>query len=310
MEKNPFSIYDFMGYLFPGALTMFFICYVSCGSFDPYNIFNLELLAKAFTLDLNVDNCMIGRLVMFVIISYVLGHIVSYLSSLTVEVLFRNMFGYPSGYLLGDSRIKKGTMWKNYFSHMETIEKLSMRIAVRIVKAILLFILFPISVMNFTLGHFFGINAFVTRPLDNNLKHIINNKTQSLLKQLEANVDTNSTPKWDSHRMILHYVYHNISSSQRKTDNYIALYGFLRCISFIFCIAFDALFVYALTTINFSAQISWKLVAEVIILFFVAYVSYLGFTKFYRKYTLENYMALVTEISPKTSHENLNSKNN
>jgi hypothetical protein len=191
---------------------------------------------------------------------------------------------------------------------MENVDNLLMQKAIILLKIVLLVVLFPISIMNFTIGHLLGINAFVTRSLYNNLKSIIKKKTQLMLSKLDIYVQTASD--WDSHRMVLHYVYHNIPSSQRKTDNYIALYGFLRCISFIFCVAFDALFVYALSTINFKAQISWTLVIEVVILFVIAYVSYLGFTKFYRKYTLENYMALVTEISPKTSHENLNSQNN
>ena len=37
------------------------------------------------------------------------------------------------------------------------------------------------------------------------------------------------------------------------------MYGFLRAISFIFCIAFDCLLIYAITTIDFDAAISWKL---------------------------------------------------
>ena len=95
MERNPFSIYDFMGYLFPGALLMYIICYL-CGPFDPYNIFDLKDFIQAFHMDTSIDAYTIGRLAMFVVISYILGHMVSYLSSLTVELVFRKTFGYQS----------------------------------------------------------------------------------------------------------------------------------------------------------------------------------------------------------------------
>lgn len=294
MEKNPFSIYDFMGYLFPGALLMYIICYL-CGPFDPYNIFDLKDFIQAFHMDTSIDAYTIGRLAMFVVISYILGHMVSYLSSLTVELVFRKTFGYPSKYLFSKSRITWKEMFNNYIASMATVDKKYIKKFVVLLKILLAIVVSPIMIMNFTLGHWLGINVFVTRSLDKNLQHIIEEKNNIMLKKIKVN--PHSKPEDDSHRMVLHYVYHNIPSSQHKTENYIALYGFLRAISFIFCIAFDCLLIYAITTIDFDAAISWKLISELGILFFVAYISYLGFTKFYRKYTLENYMALVTDTT-------------
>ena len=293
MEKNPFSIYDFMGYLFPGILVMFILCYVCCGSFNPYDIFNLEVFISAFKLDVGVSTCMIGRIALFVVISYILGHLISYLSALTIELVFRRTFGYPSTYLFHSSRITWKNMCENYFETIPKANRRYMKACVMCLKILLLLVVAPISIMNFTLGHFTGLNLFMTRSLDNNLISIVQRKYNTMLKKL--NIEIVDSSKMDKHRLVMHYAYHNVQTSQNKTENYIALYGFLRCISFIFCLAFDALVIYGITTIDFSAKVSWSLIIEMGILFSIAYIAYLGFTKFYRKYTLENYMALVVD---------------
>lgn len=94
----------------------------------------------------------------------------------------------------------------------------------------------------------------------------------------------------------MHYVYLNIPNSQRKTDNYIALYGFLRSISFVFCVTFFIFGVYAMTTIDFSASFDNKLIIVLSLFFTLSYICFLGFVKFYRRFTLENYMAMLTAM--------------
>lgn len=293
MEKNPFSIYDFMGYLFPGVLAMFIICYVCCGSFNPDDIFNFEDFISAFKLDVGFSTCMVGRIAILVVISYILGHLISYLSSLTVELVFRRTFGYPSTYLLKSSRITWKEMCSNYFETISKANSKLIKVCVMFLKGVLLVIVAPISIMNFTIGHVIGLNLFVTRSLDDNLISIVQKKYNVMLRNL--NIEIVESAKMDKHRLVMHYAYHNVKTSQHKTENYIALYGFLRCISFIFCLAFDALVIYGITTIDINAEVSWNLIIEMGILFCIAYISYLGFTKFYRKYTLENYMALVVD---------------
>lgn len=293
MEKNPFSIYDFMGYLFPGILVIFIICYVRCGSFDPNDVFNFEDFISAFKLDTGLSTCMVGRIAILVVIAYIVGHLISYLSSLTIELVFRRTFGYPSTYLLKSSRITWKEMCENYFETISKANRKYMKVCIGFLKVFLLVIVAPISIMNFTIGHVTGLNLFITRSLDDNLISIVQRKYNVMLKKL--NIEVTESSKMDKHRLVMHYVYHNVKTSHNKTENYIALYGFLRCISFIFCLAFDALLIYGITTIDINAEVSWGLIIEIGILFCIAYISYLGFTKFYRKYTLENYMAIVVD---------------
>lgn len=94
----------------------------------------------------------------------------------------------------------------------------------------------------------------------------------------------------------MHYLYLNIPNSQRKTDNYVALYGFLRSISFVFCVTFFAFGIYALTTVDCSAAYDTDLLIVLSLFFTLSYTSFLGFVKFYRRFTLENYMAMLTAM--------------
>jgi hypothetical protein len=151
----------------------------------------------------------------------------------------------------------------------------------------------PCIVFNFSIGYIFDINGFICRQLDSYLCETIIGKEYLLAKMLNIkHPDVNE--ECDYHRIILHYVYLNIASSQRKTDNYIALYGFLRSICLISCMAFLVVLVLSLKTIDFSAPFDIHIIGTLCFLYFLSYLTFLGFVKFYRRYTLENFMALLT----------------
>ena len=104
MNKNPFSIYDFLGYLFPGLIfvvTVFFVCHVTSVPLQEYFDFSKyqDLLKKGKEYDWWEST------VFVIVASYVVGHIVAYLSSSTVEYFTNHLFGYPSHYLLHEDTI-------------------------------------------------------------------------------------------------------------------------------------------------------------------------------------------------------------
>ena len=113
MKKNPFSIYDFMGYLFPGLFVLYVIYYFHSLDWDFYQIANINNLGKA--INRTGDKFNFEKSVLIIIIAYVIGHLISYTSSLTVEILSNRFFGYPSKYLLQEDRPKYSELWKNYF---------------------------------------------------------------------------------------------------------------------------------------------------------------------------------------------------
>ena len=101
----------------------------------------------------------------------------------------------------------------------------------------------------------------------------------------------------------MHYVYLNIEACQRKVDNYVAMYGFLRAMALITCFLFDYLLIdqlkYSYLIVRElgmkNCVINWECISILVVILIVANLLYMGFVKFYRRFTLENYMALLTE---------------
>jgi hypothetical protein len=102
--------------------------------------------------------------------------------------------------------------------------------------------------------------------------------------------------KADYHRIIYHYVYERHEHHAVKLDNYVALYGFLRSIALISSAVSDVmLYRYFFGEYAFT----WNSLVVFIVLVFVTYIFFLAFIKFYRRFTLESYMGLVTDITYK-----------
>lgn len=303
MEKNPFSIYDFMGYLFPGIIALFFFQLMWDGNdnsiYNILNITNFEEITKKVDQSINLETSVIC-----VVCAYVIGHIIAYISSVTVEYFANKTFGYPSEYLMNSNGQKWWKLMSRYFFNLDD-DKLQMHekinhILLQIItgrfiwRLMISAILFPISFMTFVLGNSFGINRFITRPLDNYLIEGIKYKYQKLMYNLEikkSSVDM----KCDYHRIIMHYVYYNLPICQNKTDNYISLYGFLRSICFIMNGMFLFITLKIIPTLDINASFDEKKVWTWSVLFILSYISFLAFVKFYRRFTLENYMIMLTE---------------
>ena len=85
MNKNPFSIYDFLGYLFPGLSAMLIVIYIiflgTEASIEEYFSFAtfLDIFKK------NMDIAWWQSTVIIILLSYISGHIIAYLSSVIVE---------------------------------------------------------------------------------------------------------------------------------------------------------------------------------------------------------------------------------
>lgn len=297
MSKNPFSLYDFMGYLFPGLLFIIIMVYVFNEDFDVANIFRMKVLVDAVgiggpTFDLD-------KSILIIILGYVTGHFVAYTSSLTIENFANNTFGYPSEYLLHGNKQTWWNLLNRYFkcqatSSIKFVQRIKM-VCKFLLKIIVFLFLLPISFMVFTLGWLIDINTYITRPIDEYLKTAIIQKQYELAKKLDIkHADVNT--RCDYHRLVMHYVYINVPECQRKVDNYISLYGFLRAITFVFCICFDCCLIYAIKSIDVHASVDWRILFELCILYGMCVLSFLGFIKFYRRQTLENLMTLLVGL--------------
>lgn len=286
-----------MGYLFPGLFVLYVIYYFHSLDWDFYQIANINNLGKA--INRTGDKFNFEKSVLIIIIAYVIGHLISYTSSLTVEILSNRFFGYPSKYLLQEDRPKYSELWKNYFKirieSSSKIWKILKKAISYIAYGFIFLLLFPVSVIIISLGYLLDINQFIVRPLDKYLINSIKIRQQELAKRIGLKLP-DVGQECDYHRIIMHYVYLNIPACQHKVDNYIALYGFLRCMTFIFCVLFDVFFFFGIYTIfEYNAnKISIPLLGGILSLLALSYISFLAFVKFYRRQTLENFMSMLT----------------
>lgn len=104
--QNPFSLYDFLGYFLPGAILIgvllpYVIHSANANVCQPPDKPSLLLsyvdLLKEYNLP---DNHLAYIYVVLIIFSYIAGHLLSFLSALTVEKFSIWKLGYPSNYLL------------------------------------------------------------------------------------------------------------------------------------------------------------------------------------------------------------------
>lgn len=278
-RQNPFSLYDFLGYLVPGML--FLVCALALGSFWLPQPQPFDYLQKSFGL-------LRGELyVPFVIVAYALGHVISFLSSLTVERYAIWRFDYPSKYLLD-------------FDPPSYFDVEAPKTARKILRALVWLGLSPVSIPDYLLGDTLGMRDLYARKLDPLLVGLLWGKINGLVVEQSGIPDPAKYGKPREHdffRFVYHYTLEHAPSHQQKMQNYVALYGFLRTLTFLCALTFWAL----LLTRGFghlSAGWSLSLLAATA---FVAFVFFLGFIKFYRRFTLEVLMALsaVFKQSPK-----------
>jgi len=206
IKQNPFSLYDFLGYLIPGAI-FFYIILLADGN---DSITSLTDIVKAVS---ERKEFQFDKILFFIIVSYALGHLISYLSSLTIERFANYKYNYPSKYLLGltdksTQYFPKGVRWQITFFRI-----------------FLAAVILPVSVLDFILGKHFLFNRFYTKELDPYLIEVIKKKSLVLLSQLYPD-GYKDFENHDFHRIISHYVYENTPGHQFKMTNYVALYGF------------------------------------------------------------------------------------
>jgi hypothetical protein len=155
LKETPFSVYDFLGYMIPGALLL-------CIAMK-YPAFGWSTWDKSF---------LSGETIKFVLYSYVLGHLLSLISSFTIEKHSIWRFGYPSHLLLGKQPPK--------YLHVtrSRIQRVGVRILVWLSIA-------PVSVLDWLLGTVLGFAELYARPLDPFLIGVISEQ----LKKLPARLD-------------------------------------------------------------------------------------------------------------------------
>jgi hypothetical protein len=210
------------------------------------------------------------------ILAYIAGHLLSFLSSITVERYALRQLGYPSHYLL---RLPSGAYAK------EEPDRKAARVVAGIVGALLLPITLPEQILSKL-----GLRELYAKPLDSLLVAIIATKLEHLLRDgtgIEP-TDVGKSSEHDFFRYVYHFAVENAPNHLSKMQNYVALYGFLRTISFVAVVNF-----WVMVGIRIAGRVSlWTAGWYCLLTGGVAFLAFLAFSKFYRRFTLEALMAM------------------
>lgn len=265
-KQNPFSLYDFLGYLVPGAIfiyaSIFSYVHAKGGSVGDFLTTNLSFQKGEIYIPL-------------VLISYVAGHVLGFLSSALIERYSIWSLGYPSKYLLRHK-------FHGYYS---VGENKCLRF---IIRTVVFIVLAPVSILDFFIGKLGGFRELYAKPLDVLLVEIITGKYILLLAKnsgLKNPPKGASAENTDFFRFIYHYVLEHSPRHVAKMNNYIALYGFLRNLCLISVVSFWIM-------IWHRASASGVNIYEIVFFGIFAFILYMAFVKFYRRFTLEALMAL------------------
>jgi len=279
LKQNPFSFYDFLGYLTPGSIFLY-------GVLAGY----AHVHANGSPYDFIVTNLSFEKAeiyIPFIFFAYIIGHILSFLSSVLVEKYSIWSDGYPSKYLLNISH-------KRYF---DVDEPKCLR---GIIRGGFALILLPILIFDVFIGRYLKFRELYAKPLDSLLISIIRKKLLALMIEhggLKVPPRDAKSSNTDFFRYVYHYAVENAPNHLPKMQNYVALYGFLRTLTLLSVILFWAM-VWHVCTLNL---LLYQAILSITIPAIVSYVLYMSFVKFYRRFSLEALMALA--VTYKLSEE-------
>jgi hypothetical protein len=277
MKQNPFSLYDFLGYFVPGAAFLYGTL-ASCSAVRADVSFP-TLASTLFAIE------KAELYLPLILISYIVGHLLSFISSLTVERFSIWKLGYPSKYLLG----------LPFPKYLDVAAPKRTRVAVRVLVALFLL---PVALTDLVAGNLLKLRELYAKPLDPFLVEFLRDKIQQFLNLRAAPRKGKGTKKVnaaevDLFRLVYHYAVEHAPAHLPKMQNYVALYGFLRTITLSFVVFFWVAIGISLSVPGAALGASLSAAA----LFALAFLAYLDFLKFYRRFSLEVLMAL-TAIVP------------
>lgn len=292
MKQTQFTLSDFLGYVIPGAsalVVMLLFYHYPSEDYSSVNSF-LQVVKQYSYLMIEKSKTM-GFILpsAFIILSYIVGHLLAFLSSITVERFTIWLYGYPSCFLFS----KVG--WSHIFFDVKKMcdrRSLHWRWKVfvyALIRIIVIILLLPLSSVVFFLK-LVSVDGFIVRSLDPFLKDVVEKKLSSLRALLKMPND-NEYRDADLHRVVHEYCYSKYECVRQKMDNYVAIYDLMRSLTLVMVYASWMLIIKNFKLL-FTAFSPWAVIIGSLIL---TLLFFMAFMKFYRRFTLESYICIASD---------------
>jgi hypothetical protein len=300
-KQNPFSLYDFLGYFIPGAV---FVSSVFCWGLYEIHISASNDASTLATPSKELINFLknsqwISSFIL-IIASYIFGFAMSLASGIIVEKYLLLRKGYPSRYRFKKCDGTKGpeTPVQGGGKFLKIVDNIKQKIAGFLVDKIQLLgliycaIAAPIAILDFIFGRLIGLENTYYKVFKDNERQTVENAIRNIFSKIGLNGPADlSETDYNWHKYIYHYIYENNTSHATKIQNYVALYGFARTVSMVFVFIFwTSIFAFFTGYVSFSCT---SFLVHLLLFSILSYIFFLGFTKFYRRYTDEILMAAV-----------------
>jgi hypothetical protein len=203
VKQNPFSLYDFLGYFIPGAVSLYVILGTTYHAAP--HLLPFEEIQKVLPLG------EVGIYVPFILLAYLFGHLLSFLSSVTVEKYAVWMYGYPSKYLLHAGH-------DGYFSGSGSPLLRWVR------RTFVLVVLAPVVILDIMVGKLLGVADQHTKPLDPLLRKIVRSKTVAVIQHQAGVMKPGKYGRPREHdffRYLYHYAVESCPNHLPKMQNYV-----------------------------------------------------------------------------------------
>lgn len=289
LENLPFTVYDVVGYLVPGYFAIW--CFAA---FSPEFI-QLNIRVESV---LNFENDLLNggsTIVMLLIVSYALGHLIGFLSSITVEKFANHYTDYPSRYLIEAYRfrgpIRDNTVVRNAARDWHKFRLLAVHL-------LMVSVIIPLWVMILS-----GWFSALIKPLPQNILSQLSSKYEQITQRVGS---LKADDNW--FKFVEYYVINNQPSALARMYNYVTIYGFLRNACFVSCCMANILLLDAFFEIKpnsgshmprFAFEI--RIFLASVVMSFLSFGFLLAFIKFYRRYSEEGVLAFVTYKTVKDS---------
>lgn len=281
VERLPFTVYDVVGYFFPGLIAVIGLVFLAEAAGA------IELINKIETAGTRL--IVVAGLFLFVF-AYALGHVISLIAALTIEKLVTTFVGYPSQYLIPNRdtdysfpderdvgskikaaidaiRMKQGKSW-----------------SVKLVR----FFIFPLY-WSLLIVNRLGLMLHMVKRLEKQPKKIFDERFE---RAFGAGRDTLNGKEWFS--LVESAIWCHSPGGAARMYNYLTIYGFCRNISLVsYFLSVVAIGIASWMIIQngFSLFVNVKFLSLFIFIpfcgLFLSAILMFGFLKFYRRYSYE-----------------------
>jgi hypothetical protein len=214
--------------------------------------------------------------IIFIVFSYIIGFASALISSFVVERYLILRKGYPSKYRIGHLDNK-------FFMNFDGRKRLNW---------LTIIVIIPVFLLDVFFSYLLKMDEFYYKKYAEDELAIAKSSITQTLKKIHPSFETHinlDSTQFNWFKYVYHYIYENDTRHSTKIQNYVALYGFSRTIAMSFLVLFWInLLGWAFVWVQYDVE---TLAIHAAIFSTLAYIFFISFAKFFRRYTDEVLMA-------------------